>query len=103
VKITLTTSGGQAAAVTSRLPPRSVDVERLPAQTAQQLARLVAAARAAGTPQEEEPGRARDAMSYRILVEDEDQSIVLTASDAAMSREFASLLDWLERHSEPAR
>ncbi|MFF9282973.1 protealysin inhibitor emfourin [Streptomyces griseosporeus] len=100
MKVTLTTHGGQAAAVRLGLPPKVLDTDALPEDAAAELARLVAAAvptsrLAAG---EGRPGRARDAMSYRITVEDAGHTTVLTQSDAAMSQEFADLVDWLEEH-----
>jgi len=62
------------------------------------LARLVAAAKTAPAAEEGGPGRARDAMSYSITVEDGDRPTVLRQSDTTMSPAFAALLDWLERH-----
>ncbi|MEU2224848.1 protealysin inhibitor emfourin [Streptomyces sp. NPDC018347] len=96
MKVTLARHGGQAAALRLRLPPEVLDTDALPEGAAAELARLVAAAGpAAGA---EGTGRARDAMSYTITVEDDGRSTVLTQSDTTMSREFAALLRWLERH-----
>jgi hypothetical protein len=100
VIVTFATHGGLAAGINLRLPPRSVDTEHLPERAGQELARLIAAARAAATPGEVQPGKARDVMSYTVLIEDDDEPLLLTASDTAMSREFSSLLEWLERHAE---
>ncbi|AKJ14706.1 hypothetical protein ABB07_32995 [Streptomyces incarnatus] len=96
MKVTLATHGGQAAAIHLRLPPRVLDTDVLPEDAAAELARLVAAAVPAA--EEERHGRAPDAMSYTITVEDEGRSTVLTQSDAAMSPAFAALLGWLEKH-----
>lgn len=96
MKVTLATHGGQAAAINLRLPPEALDTGVLPDDAVAELARLVAAA--VSTPEEDRSGRARDAMSYTIRVEDGGRSTVLTQSDAAMSPEFAALLTWLEDH-----
>lgn len=101
MRITLATSGGQAAAILRRLPPRVLDTDSLPPGPAGEARRLVAAASAeggAGGGGAPGVGRARDAMSYRITVDDEARSITLTGSDAAMTPAFAALLSWLERH-----
>ncbi|MER6631540.1 protealysin inhibitor emfourin [Streptomyces sp. NPDC000987] len=97
MKVTLATHGGQAAAIRLRLPPEVLDTDTLPTNTAAELAELVAAVGpAAGT--ERPPGRARDAMSYTITVENDGRTTVLTQSDTTMTPEFAALLGWLERH-----
>jgi hypothetical protein len=41
--------------------------------------------------------KARDAMSYKIMVEDGEQETVLSQSDASMTEAFAKLLAWLQR------
>ncbi|MCU7820335.1 protealysin inhibitor emfourin [Kitasatospora sp. DSM 101779] len=96
MKVTLATYGGQAAVADPRLPPRELDSDALPGNAAAELSRLVAQAVAA--PQEGGGGRAADAMSYTITVEDGARSTVLTQSDAAMSLAFAALLTWLEKY-----
>ncbi|MFF1482719.1 protealysin inhibitor emfourin [Streptomyces sp. NPDC058301] len=96
MKVTLETDGGQAAAIRLGAPPEVVNTDTLPGNAAAELSQLVAAAVAA--PEERRPGRAPDAMSYTITVEDGDRATVLTQSDAAMSPEFADLLSWLEKH-----
>ncbi|MFI9237490.1 protealysin inhibitor emfourin [Streptomyces sp. NPDC053079] len=94
--MSLTTHGGQAAAIRLRLPPKVLDTDALPENAAVELAQLVAAAVPAA--EEERPGRARDAMSYTITVENGGRSTVLTQSDTTMSPAFATLLSWLEKH-----
>lgn len=91
MRVTLATHGGQAAAITLRLPPRELDTGGLSPEEAGELRDLVAAACAAGGSGGPD-GAARDAMSYTITVE-------LTAGDTAMSPAFAALLSWIERHS----
>ncbi|MFD8984168.1 protealysin inhibitor emfourin [Streptomyces sp. NPDC059564] len=98
MKVTLATYGGLAAASGLRLPPRVWDTDALPENAAAELAQLVAAA--APTPTVDRPSLARDAMSYTITVEDGGRSTVLKQSDAAMTREFAALLTWLQKHFE---
>jgi hypothetical protein len=97
VKITLTTRGGQAAAINLRLAPRIVDLNSLPKAEAVELARLVDAAKKTPTPQVE-PGLVADSMSYTITIEDNREPIVLHQSDANMSPAFAALLSGLEKH-----
>lgn len=101
MKVTLTTHGGLAAAINLGLPPRVVNTDNLPAPAAEELAQLVAAAKAAKlaeVPAEAGPGRAPDAMSYTITVDGNGHQVVLAATDTTMSREFGALLDWLEQH-----
>ena len=99
MKVTLTSSGGFAAAVRLGRPPLVVDAAGLPPAEAGELAGLVTAARA------EEPApraeRARDAMSHTITVEDGGSSAVLSCSDAAMSPAYADLLRWLHARATP--
>ncbi|MEU6527237.1 protealysin inhibitor emfourin [Streptomyces sp. NPDC046924] len=97
MKVTLATHGGQAAAIRLRLPPKALDTDTLPTKTAAELAELVAAAGPAAE-EERPPGRARDAMSYTITVENNGRLTVLTQSDTTMTPEFAALLGWLEKH-----
>jgi hypothetical protein len=98
MKVTLATHGGQAAALHRRLPPEVLDSDDLSEDAAAELARLVAAAFSDAAPGTSGPGRARDAVSYTITVEDGGQSTVLTQSDTTMSPAFAVLLSWLEQH-----
>ena len=96
--VSLSTYGGLAAGV--RRPPRIVKSSALPKQLAAELAQLVAAVKAASSIKEERPGRARDAMSYTITLEEDDGEISsITQSDTTMSAAFAALLEWLDRHS----
>lgn len=97
MKVTLATHGGQTAALNLRLPPRVVDTEALPENAARELAHLVEAAQTAPPAKPDQPGQARDAMSYTITVEDASRPAVLTQSDTTMSPAFAALLAWLER------
>ncbi|AEV83534.1 hypothetical protein ACWT_2907 [Actinoplanes sp. SE50] len=96
MRVSLASHGGMAAAITSRLPPRVLDADRLPRDAAQELRRLVAAATA-------DPGgaapspRARDAMTYTVTIDDGPRSTTLTASDTTMSAAFGELVAWLDQ------
>jgi hypothetical protein len=97
MKVSLMKHGGLAAA--TRRPPVLVDSSTLPGPAAAELARLVAAAKAEPAVKEEKPGRARDAISYTITLEQDDvASTIIRQSDTTMSASFAALLEWLERH-----
>lgn len=98
MKITLAMHGGQAAEIYLRLPPRVVDVDALPPAAAEELRRLVEAAKAAPTPKEEKGGGG-DVMGYTITVEGHGQPTVLQQSDTAMSRPFGALLNWIQKHA----
>jgi Emfourin len=98
MKVTLSTHGGLAAGI--RRPPLIVESSTLPKGAAAELAQLVAAVKAAPSVKEERPGRARDAMSYTITIEEDGgERSVINQSDTAMSPSFAALLEWLDRHS----
>jgi len=100
MKVTLATHGGLAAAINFRLPPQVVDTNTLPKPVTGELAQLVSAAKAAEAAKaSREKGRARDAMSYTITVDDGGQQVTLVESDTTMSQEFAALLSWIEQHS----
>ncbi|GIF13822.1 protealysin inhibitor emfourin [Actinoplanes teichomyceticus] len=99
MRVSLSTRGGLAAAITRRLPPRVADTDRLPPEAAGELRRLADAVRA----DRDGPGRpgpaVRDAMSYTIIIEDAAGSTTRTATDTAMSPAFGALLGWLERNA----
>ena len=88
MKITLTTHGGLAAGI--RRPPRVVESSELSESAARELARLVAAVKNAPVAEDASSGRARDAMSYTISVDDDGKTKVLRQSDTAMSPAFAA-------------
>ncbi|NEA62825.1 protealysin inhibitor emfourin [Streptomyces sp. SID12488] len=95
MRVTLAKHGGQAAAIQLRLPLKELDTDSLPGNAAAELARLVAAV--VPVAEEHRPGRARDAMSYTITVEEDGRSAtVLNQSDTTMSPGFAALLRWIE-------
>ena len=100
MKITLAPHGGLAAAVYLGRPPREVDADALPAAAAAELARLVAAAKAAPAPAASSRA-VPDAMSYTITIDDGGRQTVLKQSDTTMSPAFGALLGWLQSHSAP--
>lgn len=102
MKVSVSTCGGQAATMNRR--PLVLDSADLGVEGQEELRRLVAAAsrvyeRAA--PAREDPGSARDAMSYAITVEDGGTSQVLEATDGSVSTEFAELRRFVRTHQQP--
>ncbi len=99
MKVTLTKYGGLAAGI--RRPPYIVDSSALPSPEAMELKRLVTETKTTPAVKEKNPGRARDAMSYTIMIEETgNEPVVINQSDTTMSPAFAALLEWLERHSD---
>ena len=97
MKVTLAQHGGQAAAINLRLPPRVVDTATLEADKAAELRRLVADAATAPAAADTASGKAADAMSYTITIEDGGRQTALSQSDTTMSEAFGRLLAWLQR------
>lgn len=97
MKVTLAQHGGQAAAINLRRPPRVVDTATMRADEAAELASLVADAAAAPVGPGTAPGKAADAMSYTITIEDGGRQTALSQSDTTMSEAFGKLLAWLQR------
>jgi hypothetical protein len=98
MKIALAKHGGQTAGMFLGRPPRVLDIDTLPPSAAEELVKLVEVAKVTAAAPGAGPGRARDAMSYTITVEDSGHQTVLKQSDTNMSPAFRSLLAWLERH-----
>ena len=103
MKASLASHGGIAAGINLRLPPRVVDSDALPKAAAEELIRLVVAAKAAPAATEEKPGRGADMMAYTITIEEDGTRTVLKQSDTAMSPAFDALRSWLEKHSVTTR
>lgn len=93
MRVALETSGGQAAAINLRLPPRVLDTDRMPPEQARELRGLVAAA----STESGGAGPARDAMTYTITVD--DGAATLIGDDTTMSPAFGALVSWIERHA----
>ncbi|GIF25695.1 hypothetical protein BJ973_003973 [Actinoplanes tereljensis] len=98
MRVSLTTHGGLAAPINSRRPPRTLDTDRMPAATAGQLRRLVAAVLAEGGGGR--PDRGRDAMTYTITIDDDGRAATVTGSDTSMSAAFGALLSLIERQTD---
>jgi hypothetical protein len=98
MKISLAKHGGQAAGTFLGRPPRVLDTDTLPPPVTDELARLVEAAKVTPAAREGGSGRAPDAMSYTIMVEDGGQQTTLKQSDTNESPAFAALRTSLERH-----
>ena len=96
MKITLAQHGGHAAAINRARPPQIIDSAALDEPKAAELEQLVAAA--ATAPSRTNSGKARDAMTYKITIEDQGRETVLSQSDTTMSAEFGKLLAWLQRY-----
>ena len=97
MRVSLATAGGFAAALSLGRPPRVVDADALPAAGAAELAALLAAVR------EEAPavdgGRARDAVTTTLTVDDAGTTTVLRRSEAASTPAWEELLAWVRQHS----
>jgi hypothetical protein len=100
MKVTLATHGGLAAAIRMRSPAQAVDGDALPKAAAAELARLVAAAKAAPARAEENPGRGADLMAYTITVEDDGPPVTLQQSQTTMSPAFDALRRWIEAQAK---
>ena len=99
-KITLVTAGGMAAAFAA--PPTVVDETDLDDDARLHLQSLVTAADdddARADPQD--PGLVRDAQSYLISIEDDDEpAVLLSATDGSVSPQFAQLRDWIRDNGQ---
>jgi hypothetical protein len=98
VKVTLVRHGGFAAGI--RWPTRLVDSATLPEPAAAELARLVSDLQASPAPAGDRPGRARDAMSYTLTLEDANGEQTISQTDTTMTPQFASLIDWIDRRAK---
>jgi hypothetical protein len=104
MKVSVSTYGGQAATFNLNRPPHVVDSADLGQEGQDELRRLVTAAtqasgKSGSTPPG--PGPARDAMSYAITIEDDNNSEVLEATDGSVPAEFAELRNFVRKHQRP--
>jgi hypothetical protein len=97
VRVSLASSGGFAAALALGRPPRVVDGDALTAAEAEELAALLAAVRAEALP--EDDGRARDAVTTTLTVDDAGTTTVLRRSDVASTPAWEQLLTWVRQHA----
>jgi len=94
MKVTLKTRGGWGAAPYLSLPPKTVDLDTLPADAADALVGLVKRAKGVSAPREARPDSIPKGMSYTITIEGDAEPVVLQQSDT-MSPQFEALLNWL--------
>ena len=99
MKVSLATHGGQLAGMHLHRPPLVVDTASLPLDAAEELSRLVAAAKTSPDAVGAAPGLARDAVSYTITIEDGGEPFVIVQSDLGMSPAFIALRNWIREHS----
>jgi hypothetical protein len=97
VRVTLKKHGGLAPVVAG--PPCVVDSSQLPEAAAAELKTLTALAQRDVVTDVESPGRARDAMSYTLSIEEDGAETVIRQSDLTMTSRFARLINWIESHS----
>jgi hypothetical protein len=99
MKVSLATHGGHLAGYYLGRPPQIVNAESLPKDAAEELARLVEAAKGSPASEHARSDLARDAMSYTITIENGDPPVVLVQSDGTMSPEFVALRNWIKTHA----
>ena len=101
MKVTLAVQGGLAAGLRLGRPPVVVDTSTLTDEDARELTGLLAGAKAGPAPAQ--ASRAvPDEQSYTVTVDDGSTREVLRRTDTTMSREFAGLVDRLQRLGAPA-
>ena len=96
MKVTLEKYGGFAA---MRRSPIVVDAAKLPENEQAELQGLVAAVREAPPVLTAANEQLRDAMSYRISIDDDGATSVHQAADTAVPESFKRLMQWVERHA----
>lgn len=102
MRIRFDRAGGFAAPAMRR--SLTVDTEELAADEAEELLALVRRADipdAAGHQSAEASGPRPDALHYRVIVEDGDDSHTVVASDADMPQTLRPLVQWLSERSTP--
>lgn len=95
MKVTLEKHGGMAAI---RHPPVTIDAAELNEYERSELEQLIHQVQREAPRSQASPDRMRDAMSYRISVDEGGQTADYRQSDINMSEAFARLMDWLQRH-----
>ena len=92
MKLTLVEHGGWGALL--KRQPVTIDTDALPADVADELRALAAAAERARTQNTDDPSprsRAPEGMTYEIIVEREGHTVTLRGSDLTGSPEFNAL------------
>lgn len=98
MKVTIKESGGLAPGMRRR--EQTIESESLPKAKAEELARLVEAAKYSRTSEAESDKRGRDAVSYTIHVEDQGESTELKQSDTTITQPVAELIEWVGQNRE---
>ncbi len=93
MQITLKKHGGHTAGM--RQVPKSIDVDTLEHGSATKVTELVTAA--LQSPPAATSRAVADAISYSIIIDQDNGSTTLKQSDASMSAPFAELLEFLEQ------
>jgi hypothetical protein len=100
MKVTLTKYGGFAAGIFRQ--PSIVESSTLSEPAREELSRLIVAVKTSPTDRGDDPGQARDAMSYTITIEETGgETTEITQSDINMSPFFADLMQWIDREMLP--
>lgn len=97
MKVTLQTYGGLGAAMAGK--SQTVNAGQLSQSAADELTRLVEAAKRSSTAQPDTPGSARDEMSYDVTIEEAGKSTVLSQSDTNKSPAFSALVRWITKEA----
>ena len=97
MKATLREFGGPIDPTGQRA--RVVDTGSMSKEMADELARLVAEAKAHPPGPDATAGRGRDMMTYSITIEETGQTLVLKQSDATRTEAFVELQDWIKQHA----
>jgi hypothetical protein len=97
MKVTLAKHGGWQASL--RRPPLVVDGASLTPEEADELARLVAAAKAVANAPDKRSASAPEAMKYIVTVEHDGEPILLRQTDTNLTPAFAALMTWIEHQS----
>ena len=80
------------------LPAAVLDTATLSRENADELASLIAAAEHSASDRTEPPKGSADLAVHVITIDDGAERTVLRGNDAGMTREFAALLAWLQKH-----
>jgi hypothetical protein len=97
VKATLREFGGPIDPAGQRA--RVADTDSMSREMADELARLVAQAKAHPPGPDTTAGRGRDMMTYSITIEEGGQTLVLKQSDATRTQAFVELQDWIKQNA----
>ena len=78
---------------------RVVDSGSMSQEMADELAKLVAKAKAQPPGPDATEGKGRDMMTYSITIEQDGQVLVLKQSDATRTQAFVELQDWIKQNA----